>query len=558
MADRPITDKFVPELNLLSSFVIDTEDYLVFVGHESGDDTEEYELEIQQVVIVDRILYIAARNNIYTVDMDTSHTREIYFNKKLTWKSSREKLEKCILMGKFGYECHNFIKVLIKRNEDTLFICGTDSFSPTCRNYKIDTLEVEEEISGKGRCPYDAKDNNVALFAGGYLYSGTVSDAMSRDSLIYRSLGDTPPLRTAQYDSKWLKDPNFIHVVDYGNYIYYFFREVAVEYFNVGEIIVSRVARICKNDMGGNMAFLDQKWTSFLKARLNCLVPSLVNFYFNILQAVTNVVHINGHDVVFAVFTTPENSIPGSAVCAYDMLELDKVFSGRFKEQLSPASIWTPVPSYRIPTPRPGSCAGSEPLEEYTSSNDFPEDILKFMKNYHLMNEGISSIESRPWFLRTTAKYRITHIAVDVSAGANEDRVVVFLGSQKGMILKVVDISGENAFLSKSLFVEEMVVYNSKKCQYKGWNDPKIMSMKLDKPSDALYVAFRTCVIKVPLARCHFNGKCKKACIANRDPYCGWVKESEECKYLIPGDGQEFEQDVDHGNLQDMDDCSKK
>lgn len=40
-------------------------------------------------------------------------------------------------------ECHNFIKVLLKRNEDTLFICGTNAFNPSCRNYKVRNLFVE-------------------------------------------------------------------------------------------------------------------------------------------------------------------------------------------------------------------------------------------------------------------------------------------------------------------------------------------------------------------------------------------------------------------------------
>lgn len=39
-------------------------------------------------------------------------------------------------------ECHNFIKVLLKRNEDTLFICGTNAFNPSCRNYKVCRLSV--------------------------------------------------------------------------------------------------------------------------------------------------------------------------------------------------------------------------------------------------------------------------------------------------------------------------------------------------------------------------------------------------------------------------------
>lgn len=45
-------------------------------------------------------------------------------------------------------------------------------------------------------------------------------------------------------------------------------------------------------------------------------------------------------------------SIPGSAVCAFDMEQLAAVFDGRFKEQKSPESIWTPVPDEVIPKPR--------------------------------------------------------------------------------------------------------------------------------------------------------------------------------------------------------------
>lgn len=45
-------------------------------------------------------------------------------------------------------------------------------------------------------------------------------------------------------------------------------------------------------------------------------------------------------------------SIPGSAVCVFDMQQLAHVFEGRFKEQKSPESIWTPVPDEAVPKPR--------------------------------------------------------------------------------------------------------------------------------------------------------------------------------------------------------------
>lgn len=39
----------------------------------------------------------------------------------------------------------------------------------------------------------------------GKLYSATVTDFLAIDAVIYRSLGDSPTLRTVKHDSKWLK-----------------------------------------------------------------------------------------------------------------------------------------------------------------------------------------------------------------------------------------------------------------------------------------------------------------------------------------------------------------
>ncbi|XP_009471516.1 PREDICTED: semaphorin-6A [Nipponia nippon] len=534
-----------------------TRQYPVFVGHKPGrNTTQRHRLDIQLVMVMNRTLYVAARDHIYTVDMDTSHTEEIYFSKKLTWKSRQADVDTCRMKGKHKDECHNFIKVLLKRNEDTLFICGTNAFNPSCRNYKTDTLEfLGDEFSGMARCPYDAKHANVALFAEGKLYSATVTDFLAIDAVIYRSLGDSPTLRTVKHDSKWLKEPYFVQAVDYGNYIYFFFREIAVEYNSMGKVVFPRVAQVCKNDMGGSQRVLEKQWTSFLKARLNCSVPGDSHFYFNILQAVTDVIHFNGRDVVLATFSTPYNSIPGSAVCAYDMLDIANVFTGRFKEQKSPDSTWTPVPDERVPKPRPGCCAGSTSLEKYVTSNEFPDDTLNFIKTHPLMDEAVPSIVNRPWFLRTMVRYRLTKIAVDSAAGPYQNYTVVFLGSEKGIILKFLARTRNSGFLNDSLFLEEMNVYNPEKCSYDGMEDKRIVGMQLDKPSSALYVAFSTCVIKVPLGRCERHGKCKKACIASRDPYCGWVKESGTCTQLVLGSKLAFEQDVEHGNTDGLGDC---
>uniref|UniRef100_A0A8C9KYS9 Semaphorin 6B n=1 Tax=Serinus canaria TaxID=9135 RepID=A0A8C9KYS9_SERCA len=189
------------------------------------------------------------------------------------------------------------------------------------------------------------------------LFTATVTDFLAIDAVIYRSLGDSPTLRTVKHDSKWFKEPYFVHAVEWRSHVYFFFREIAMEFNYLEKVVVSRVARVCKNDMGGSQRVLEKQWTSFLKARLNCSVPGDSHFYFNVIQAVTDILELDGRPVVLAVFSTPTNSIPGSAVCAFDMTQVAAVFEGRFREQKSPESIWTPVPEDMVPKPRPGCCA---------------------------------------------------------------------------------------------------------------------------------------------------------------------------------------------------------
>ncbi|XP_075875593.1 semaphorin-6A isoform X2 [Nelusetta ayraudi] len=532
-----------------------TKQYPAFVGHKPGrNNTQRHKLDIQLIMIMNRTLYVAARDHIYTVDADTANGDEIFFSKKMTWKSRQADVDTCRMKGKHKDECHNFIKVLLQQNDDTLFVCGTNAFNPSCRTYKMDTLEaLGEEISGMARCPYDAKHANVALFADGKLYSATVTDFLAIDAVIYRSLGDSPTLRTVKHDSKWLKEPYFVQAVDYGNFIYFFFREIAMEYNTMGKVVFPRVARVCKDDRGGSPRVLEKQWTSFLKSRLNCSIPGDSHFYFNILQAVTDVIHINGRDVVMATFSTPYNSIPGSAVCAYDMAEVANTFTGRFKEQKSPDSTWTPFPEEKVPKPRPGNCAGSPSMERYKVSNEFPDDTLNFIKMHPLMDEAVPSIANRPWFLKTMVRYRLTRIVADSEAGPSRNHTVVFLGSERGIILKFL-AKMNNGFLNDSLFLEELNVYNPDKCSIDGVEDKRIIGMQIDSKSHALWVAFTSCVVKVPLSRCERHGRCKKSCIASRDPYCGWVSEGA-CRKVVGNTKSAFEQDVEHGNTDGLGDC---
>uniref|UniRef100_A0A8C7QNU5 Sema domain-containing protein n=1 Tax=Oncorhynchus mykiss TaxID=8022 RepID=A0A8C7QNU5_ONCMY len=479
------------------------------------------------------MLYIAARDHVFAVNLTTAGD-DFVPQLKLTWRS--KDVAKCTVRGRNSDECYNYVKVLVPRNDETLFACGTNAFNPTCRNYKMTTLEqVGEEVVGQARCPFESGQSNLGLFAGGDFYSATMTDFLASDAVIYRSLGDdSPVLRTVKYDSKWLREPHFHHAIEYGNYVYFFLSEIAVEYTTLGKVVFSRVARVCKNDNGGSPRVLERYWTSFLKARLNCSVPGDSFFYFDVLQSLTNVLQINQRPAVVGVFTTQANSIPGSAVCAFYMDDIEKAFNGKFKEQKTSDSAWTPVPEEQVPKPRPGSCAGDGLASAYKSSTTFPDDTLTFIKSYPLMDEAVPSVNDRPCFTRTTSRYcRLTQIAVDTSAGPSKDRTVVFLGSEDGRVLKVLSSTHPNASFGSQL-LEDIDVYNPSMCNIQGQEDRRILGMELDKDHHALFVAFTSCVIRVPLSRCTEHGACKKSCLSSRDPYCIWLRTGS-CANMAPG-----------------------
>ncbi|KAF1431777.1 Semaphorin-6B, partial [Spheniscus magellanicus] len=536
--------------------------YAVFVGHGTsrpagpeGGGTQR--LNIQRILKVNRTLFIGDRDNVYRVSLEPTGASEMRYHRG--WGGADRVPRGDGSLSPAQAECRNFVKVLLVRNESLLFVCGTNAFNPVCANYSMDTLEpIGDNISGMARCPYDPKHANVALFTGGMLFTATVTDFLAIDAVIYRSLGDSPTLRTVKHDSKWFKEPYFVHAVEWRSHVYFFFREIAMEFNYLEKVVVSRVARVCKNDMGGSQRVLEKQWTSFLKARLNCSVPGDSHFYFNVIQAVTDILELDGRPVVLAVFSTPANSIPGSAVCAFDMTQVAAVFEGRFREQKSPESIWTPVPEDMVPKPRPGCCAS--PGMRYNSSSTFPDEILNFVKTHPLMDEAVPSLGNAPWILRTMSRYQLRKIVVDNTAGPWGNHTVVFLGSSTGTVLKF--LIQPNASTSpapappgsQSVFLEEFETYHPGRCGRDTEDERRLLGLELDKAAGSLLLAFPPCVARVPVARCQQHSGCMKNCLGSRDPYCGWTPEGS-CVFLEPSPRVAFEQDIAGGSTSHLGEC---
>ncbi|EAW53469.1 semaphorin 6C [Homo sapiens] len=553
----PHTQAAFPQdpLPLLISDLQGTSPLSWFRGLEDDAVAAELGLDFQRFLTLNRTLLVAARDHVFSFDLQAEEEGEgLVPNKYLTWRS--QDVENCAVRGKLTDECYNYIRVLVPWDSQTLLACGTNSFSPVCRSYGITSLQQEgEELSGQARCPFDATQSNVAIFAEGSLYSATAADFQASDAVVYRSLGPQPPLRSAKYDSKWLREPHFVQALEHGDHVYFFFREVSVEDARLGRVQFSRVARVCKRDMGGSPRALDRHWTSFLKLRLNCSVPGDSTFYFDVLQALTGPVNLHGRSALFGVFTTQTNSIPGSAVCAFYLDEIERGFEGKFKEQRSLDGAWTPVSEDRVPSPRPGSCAGVGGAALFSSSRDLPDDVLTFIKAHPLLDPAVPPVTHQP-LLTLTSRALLTQVAVDGMAGPHSNITVMFLGSNDGTVLKVLPPGGRSGG-PEPILLEEIDAYSPARCSGKrtAQTARRIIGLELDTEGHRLFVAFSGCIVYLPLSRCARHGACQRSCLASQDPYCGW-HSSRGCVDIRGSGGTDVDQagnqeSMEHGDCQD-------
>ena len=104
---------------------------------------------------------------------------------------------------------------------------------------------VGEWVNGIAKCPYSPHSNVTSLLtSSGDYFIASPTDFSGQDHAIYRlsvgtSLGGSSSnrLRTMQYNAKWLNVPEFVASFEIDSFVYFFFREVAVEYINCGKVV---------------------------------------------------------------------------------------------------------------------------------------------------------------------------------------------------------------------------------------------------------------------------------------------------------------------------------
>ncbi|XP_054633520.1 semaphorin-3E isoform X2 [Dunckerocampus dactyliophorus] len=498
-------------------------------------------------------LYVGAKNTLFSLRLDQVNTHY----KEIHWASTEPQIEECLMKGREKMECANYIKVLQQYNQTHLLVCGTGAFNPVCAlvqvgntgKDKLFVLEEESVASGRGRCPFNPHSPCTSTLTGGEMYVGLYTDYWENDAALCR-LNNRTYTRTERDDRQQLNEPRFVGsavIPDNDDKdddkVYFFFTEREVDAEGVNKAVYTRVGRVCANDQGGQRMLVN-RWSSFLKTRLICSVagPDGIDTHFDLLEDVYVLKNKDGKNPeIFGLFSTTSAVFKGYAVCVYHMDDIRAAFNGPFAFRERPEHHWTPSED-RVPYPRPGSCASKVNGGGFSSSKEFPDEVLRFVRSHPVMYRPVLPQHQRPAFLQTEPSSRkLTQIAVDRVQAQDGHYHVLYIGTDDSMVLKVITIYNKDSDTMEEVLLEELQVFKV---------PAPIKEIIISPKRQHLYVGSDVGVAQVKLHQCDLYGsECADCCLA-RDPYCAW--DGLTCSRYYPAGAytkRRFRrQDVRHGN----------
>uniref|UniRef100_A0A3B3WBE0 Sema domain, immunoglobulin domain (Ig), short basic domain, secreted, (semaphorin) 3E n=1 Tax=Poecilia mexicana TaxID=48701 RepID=A0A3B3WBE0_9TELE len=438
-------------------------------------------------------LYVGAKNALFSLNLDrvNAHYRQI------NWASTEFQIEECMMKGREKPECANYIKVLQKYNQTHLLVCGTGAFNPICALVKVGHKgQVILHLFRK--CLNDRQQLNEAKFVG----SAVIPDNDDRD------------------DDK----------------VYFFFTERETDGEGVNRGILTRIGRVCANDQGGQRMLVN-RWSSFLKTRLICSVPGPngIDTHFDDLGKNTEIsldlpskMEVKAkHQTRFCLFSFRGC---GYAVCMYHMEDIRAAFNGPFAYREKLEHHWTPYEG-RVPYPRPGSCASKVNGGGFSSSKEFPDEVLRFVRSHPVMYRPVLPHHHRPILLQSEpGRRKLTQIAVDKVQAQDGHYHVLYIGTDDSVVLKVITIYNKDTDTVEEVLLEELHIF-------------KVLHISYEK-------TFSIGVAQVRLHQCDLYGSACADCCLARDPYCAW--DGLTCSRYYPAGvytKRRFRrQDVRHGN----------
>lgn len=476
-------------------------------------------------------LFVGARDAILSINISQT---DMTLKEKLDWSPSEKDFNDCSMKGKMKMDCHNFVRVLQVLNSTHMYACGTFAFSPRCIYINSQTFTMVTGPSGKpeegrGRCPYDPYQKNSAITVDGELYTGTVSDFRGTRPVISRHLSEGSHVDLKLDDTLgWLEDPTFISstYIHSEEKVYFFFSEIGKEYDFIDKFTVSRVAQVCTSDVGGQRT-LQKRWTTFAKAQLLCQADQ--ELPYNVLQDVISLSPPEGasedETLFYGIFTSQWRvNLGRSAVCAFSLKDIKKVFTGRYKVLNRDTLKWSTRVQEQMANP--GECG----------LHNASDNTLRFVKDNFLADKSVLPVNQSLTVVSPDKSY--SNIAAQRVQGARgKYYTVLYLLTESGFLHKTV-------LLKKGAhIIEEIQVFRQPQM---------VKSLLLSVSKGAVLIGSSEGLLSVPVSNCSHYRSCAE-CVLARDPFCGWDLSQRVCKQITTSQNQ-LAQDVDEGKVSEQ--CS--
>ncbi|KTF80926.1 hypothetical protein cypCar_00022777, partial [Cyprinus carpio] len=377
-------------------------------------------------------LIIGGKDILYSLNLE----RITAPHKEIHWPSSEEQVGDCLMQGREKPECANYIKLVQHYNSTHLLACGTGAFSPVCAYIRVGRgtelkgefrLESDHIESGRGRCPFHPNSPSAStVHQPKFVGSAVIPD------------NDDPA------DDK----------------VYYFFTERVANMEGGNKAVYTRVARVCANDQGGQRMLVN-RWSSFLKTRLICSVagPNGIDTHFDELEDVFVLRKKDEKNPeIFGLFSTTSAVFKGYAVCMYNMEDIRAAFNGPFAYRERTDHHWK-VYDGKVPYPRPGSCASKVNGGQFSSSKEYPDEVLRFVRSHPLMFQAVQPVHRQPILLDTEGGRKLTQLAVDRVEAEDGHYNVLFIGTDNSVVLKMITIYNKEANAVEEVLLEELQVF---------------------------------------------------------------------------------------------------
>uniref|UniRef100_A0A3B4XYF9 Semaphorin-4B-like n=1 Tax=Seriola lalandi dorsalis TaxID=1841481 RepID=A0A3B4XYF9_SERLL len=443
-------------------------------------------------------LYVGARDAVLSLDVSQSDVISLK-NKSVMSPSLSLQVD-----------CPNFVHVLEQINSTHLYTCGSFAFSPH------DSFIVPSQFvlcaspqDTESRCPFSPFQRNTAITIDGELFTATTSDFRGVKPQISRHFTKQKRGDVSQDSSvNLLEEPTFVSSSwdPAERKLYFFFSEVGKEFSFVDELQISRVAQVCKDDVGGQRT-LQRKWTSFAKAPLLC--QSHRQLPFNVLQDVFTLQPAEGGDasdtLFYGVFTSQWSSGPESAVCVFRLQDVRTAFTGGYRTFDMQTHRWSPLLEKH-------SYLGKCGLDNASDSE------LAEVKKSFLTGSSVRPVSDGPVLVSSEQQYsRVA--AMRTTAADGKQYTILYLLTESGFLHKVV------LFDRGARVIEEIQVFTQPQL---------VKSLALSSTKGVLYVGTSEGVTAVPVSNCSTYRTCSQ-CVLARDPQCGWSPTRSVCTGLGRG-----------------------